>query len=242
MTDEQTGNTGAADQNETGIEEGAADQTGVENPAAEDKSAQVEAFKRKAEDEVHKRQQLESQLAIMQDQINLMQQGQPAVQAQSNQPDDDEYVQYGEIRREMSQTMNNMNASIQLQNFVSNNADFGDIVGTYNPNLKRLDSAEPLRELIKDNPHLYGLDNALITNPALAPIAYTLAKQYKLIKEGKATTDSQEAFLKSQEAAGKIQPLSTAAATGGGSGQDVGNMNTDELMAYRQRVQAGEFG
>lgn len=223
--------------------------SGEETPAAGDTNAQVEAFKKKAEDEVQKRQALEQDIQDLRNQILIAQANRPQAQA-SQQPqdvfsqqglDDDEPVTVGQVRQQQDQKIAQVVTAVQYQNFIAANPDYSEIVGTPTPD-GRLQSAQPLKDLMNDNPNLRGLDMAVAANPGYAPVAYQLAKQHKELKELKAQQQANTEFQKNVEQ--KTAPMSPAAAgTGAQPGQSaVAASSDEEFEKLEARVQAGEFG
>ena len=216
---------------------GAADPTG--EPAAGDTNAQVEAFKAKAADEVAKRQLLEQQVELMKNQALVAQNTQP-------QGPQDVFAQAGlenyesptveQIRQQTTQTTQQMLTALQLQNFMTSNADFSEIVGTPGAG-----AAEPLKDFMNDNPNFRGLDLVVAKNPGMASVAYRLVKQHKELKDLRAQTSSQAEHQAQIDAANKLSPGSLSEA--GGSHITQSDIDSDEKFeAMEARVQDGEFG
>jgi len=250
MTEQnQTGEPAAEDLTgaQTGDAAGAADQT----PAAEvDSQAQVEAFKRKAEDEAQKRQNLELEIERLRNQVVIQAnspQGQQVVKQDAFSRRglaDEDWLTVGQQREILAEHSANLVTAFQLQSFISQNNDFGEIVGTFSPN--GFNIAQPLKDLIKDNSSLRGLDNLVSQNPSYAPIAYQMAKQHKELTDLRAKSGAFEEHQKALELANQTAPTSPASIGGGAEPQQsaIANLdpNSEGFSKLEQRVQMGEFG
>lgn len=246
--------TGAADQN-AGVNADAAglQGTGDNLPAAGDAQlqAQVEAFKTAKEDEVAKRQAIEEQNRILQEQIALIQANAPQQTSQQIQDffsqkgmRDDDFIQVGTIRQQQQDYAQKLMMALNYQNFLNQNPDYSEVVGTMDAK-GRFNCAEPLKETMKQNPALHGLDNALMNFPSIAPIVYQLAKQVKQIKELNERVSASTEHQSQLEIAQKIAPMSSAAAGGGGampSESVIANASDDSFDELERKVKAGHFG
>lgn len=236
--DDKTGE-GAADL--TGVQAGAADlqQAGdISDAAGQDTSnAQVDAFKAKAEDEVAKRQTAEAEVQRLRDEILVKQ-----ANTQPSAVPQDVFAQAGlddfdnptveQIRQQQNQQTGQVLATVNFQNFIATNPDYFSIVGATDGN-GRFVSAEPLKELIKDNPHLSGLNN-----PA---VAYKLVKQHMELKELRAKETANTEHQHELDIANKVDPLSPVAAGGGGA-TPVENPTDAQVDEQWERIEAGDFG
>jgi len=247
MTEQnQTGDPAAEDLTgaQTGDVAGAADQSSA---AEVDSAAQVEAFKKAAEEERAKRQAMEieiEQLRIAQANAPQIQQQQPVRQDVFTRRGlkDDDWLNVAQQREILAEHSASLMTAFQLQSFITQNPDFGDIVGTFGPN--GFVGTQTLKSFIKDNPSLRGLDMVLAQNPSYAPVAYQLAKQHKELTELKAKTSSITEHQKAIELANRTGPISSAAAGGGVSPTEsvIAGSSDEDFAKLERRVQQGEFG
>lgn len=226
----------------------------------EDPGKQLEAFKTKALDEVKKRQQLEAEKALLQQQLeqakvvsaNPQQQQRPkslreSVIEQLGLKDETWLTTTQQIQ--VDNIIDSMrDQQIRQQQFISQNQDFNDVVGKVNPLTNQFEPSEHLKDAITQNPNLSGLDRIVAQNPAYAVYAYTVAKQAKTIRELQTTKDKSDdemaAIQKQQELNNKLSPISSASTGGGSAGnaeQRIASMKIDERDALFSRVLSGEF-
>lgn len=256
--DDKTGEdlTGAADLN-AGVNADAAglQSTGEQTvPAAGDAQtqAQVEAFKRAKEDEVAKRQAAEDQIRMLQNQLDLIQANAPQQQTTQQIQDtfsqyglnDGDLVQVGHIRRQQQEHAQRLMTALSYQNFLNQNPDYSDVVGTVDAT-GRFKCAEPLKEAIQQNPALRGLDNAIVSFPSLAPMAYQIAKQAKQLKELNEKISASTEHQSQLEMAQQMAPMSSAGAGGGGAApaeNAIAAASDESFDELERKVKAGEFG
>jgi hypothetical protein len=212
-----------------------------EPPAAEETDKE-KAFQAMAEDERAKRQALEEDNRRLQEQLLAVANPPQVPQAPADVFEGMEGFenitvdQARQLRQENVQNTQQLLTNIQVNNFISAKTDFSEIVGTYGP--RGLNSAQALKDLIKDNPQMRVLENLPAT---AAPYVYQVVKQHKELKELKAQQNANNEHQAGVNVANRTGPLSPAA-LGGGGGAPSGDPTDAQVDEVFDKALAGDFG
>lgn len=244
-----TGTAGDADLQQTGVEDLAvAGQETTGTPDAGDGLKAAAAAERK------KRQEAEAQLAAMREEQELIKEQLNILRANNQQPAqdalaqnglrDDDFIQAGSLRKLLEQHSQQVLSAVTMNQFATTHPDYAELVGSFDAS-GRFRPAETLKQAMKNNPGLRGLDIALSQNPAaVAPFAYEAARLAKELTEIRNKSEATDVHLKQRELADKTGVLSGSAAGGGvAMPAESAIASSDEVFNdIDKRVMAGEFG
>ncbi len=212
----------------------------------------------KAQAEAEARVRAEQNILLLQQQIlagqQMAQQQQPANQQPAQMQG--YYQRLGlepgdPVTAEQMQQINAMQQqdfaiAIQTQMFLAKNPDFNDLVGRVNPITRSVETSEPLKKVIANNPELRGLEVLALQNPAMAQVAYQLAKMQKENDELRTVSGANDEFVKQQKIRERTGVVSSQAA-GGGTGASIENQiagldpNDPQIDRLAARMRSGEF-
>ena len=237
-TANQTPQGGAADETANQNAEGSAQQSGTETPGAgenEGLKAAVVAEQRRRQEAEDRARQAEDNLRLVQQQIALSQ------QSQEPQADPEEYIQRGTMEQEMDRRVAQVVQAMQQQTFQSQHPDYTEVLGSGTGRDFR--PSETLKEVIKSNPSLAGLEQMVANgNPSALSVAYSLANQHKELQELRAAKTASQDRAKNNDMNAKTSPMSPAAAGGGGATTlttQMPDFRSDEFDAFYESVIEG---
>jgi hypothetical protein len=251
MADEEKGTeqkTGDADQLKAAVET-------TEDAAKKEEEGMKQAYLAEKE----KRQQLEAQVGLLQDQMTLISANQPQQTQTAKAPssayeqavaelglqgqqwlDETQRAQI-EARREQIITEQNSRRYNQMSanQFIASHADYAEAVGTTNPATGQFVPSRELMEILRDEPYL----RSSLTSPENAyQIVMRHRQRVKRDKEYAAMKEHQG----QQELDNKINPMSPSSVGGGTSGEAGGPLNVnstfDDVAEIERRVKAGQYG
>ncbi|MFA5382061.1 MAG: hypothetical protein WC356_02765 [Candidatus Micrarchaeia archaeon] len=214
----------------------------------------------KAQAEAEARTRAEQTVMLLQQQIlagqQMAAQGQQNAAQQQPQQMQGYYQKLGlepgdPVTAEQMQQINAMQQqdfmiAMQTQMFLARNPDFNDLVGRANPVTRNIEVSEPLKKVIQNNPELKGLEILALQNPAMAQVAYQLAKMQKENDELRTSSGANDEFIKQQKIREKTGVVSSQAA-GGGTGSSIENQiagldpNDPKIDQLAARMRSGEF-
>jgi len=233
----------------TGIDAAAGVQQDVTSDAAGNQD-EVAGLKAAAAEERKKRQDIEAQLKLQQDQMLLMNANAPQTQIQQPKSEyeqaiidlgyDPEYLtepERGNVFARMTQNMNvrnSQNAQAQAnQQFINANPDYNEAVGRQVGN-QFIPSAE-ITEILQRKPHLTAAAYASSEG------AYRIVTDERALKELQQKTAVNDEHLSQNEIDNKTSVVSGAAAAGGAIPGNAGKVNVQQQQDMEQRVADGEF-
>lgn len=240
----------AAGQQQTGAQAVAAAQDGM--------TEREKGLLAAKEAETRKRQELEGQVASLNQQFQVLQAQQQPIQQPVQQPTDffgqqglgdDDFVNVKHIRQFANSIVQQNQMTAQqsaIVNFVNQHTDFASLVGTVvvNPYTRQpvFVPSETMKQVIAENPHLANLGDPVA--------AYEIAKRHQKLTELNKQLDSHKEQQINQQVAVKTNPMPSSAVGGGATvantqfaGLDMTNPKDRlQILKVGEEMLSGKFG
>jgi hypothetical protein len=217
------------------------DQDGAGQEADGLKAGIVAERNKRQEIEAQLEQERQARLLAEQQALYIRQQMQTPVE----QPADDEYVQYGQLKQQQAM----LAQQLQYQTFMSQHPDSAEVIGQ-GIGTGMFQPSEHLQKTLQANPQLFALQTEVARgNPQALMVAYQFAHNQKMLTEQQAKIaelQAAQASINEHEAAiaartGVTSPLSVGGGGGTSLNAQLPDPNTPEGEDYFERMKAGEF-
>jgi len=245
-TEENTGLDDAGQVEDAGNSEGTASdkQSGSQDAAGQEDA--VAGLKAAATAERQKRQQIETEAAVLREQLDRVSTAKPNQPTQADLfkamgievEDDDDYLTAGQMKKVLTGLVGQITQAMTAQQTQSQLPDFKEIVGIQVGNTFQY--APPLKRALDNNP---ALAQILQSSPNAALLAYEIAKndpEYLASKNQKGKSAEQIAAEKAEaKIAAANKKVSISAAKGGGQLDSIAAvkaMSDEELRAHNEKI------
>ena len=220
----------------------------------ENKTVPYTELKKAIEERKAAEEQLQRQEQEHQTRMAILQANQQSAQTQTQPLSDydqakanlglasEEYLDEGQrssVHTEMTKIINvrgrQSAAALTNQQFEINHSDFGSVVGLRNSLTGAIQPTAEILKILTEKPYLTAAAYASSQG------AYEIVMQQREIDKLQQQNTVQEEHLKQQGIDTKLNPVSGAAAAGGGIAAQTGKVTLQQQQEMEERVAAGEF-